>query len=419
MDVAKKSKKAQGFLIFSAFFLYILFIGVKNVYTAEIALIQLIFKIDKPTASMTTTYYFFTYCATQVLLFLFMRKFNLKIFLTITLGIASLLMFSVGFCPENTIVPIYVVYAIGGVFQAGLWAGIVAILSMYLPGEKLAFANKIMAIGMPVAGGISYGFSSIFNSFGNWNLPFIILGALAFLAVGLFYFAILGVEKIPREKVAEGKKQSDGKKVEYKIFNLDKPIKRIGFYVVVLALCLLTGSLYFGITNWIPSLMVDIYKMPQATATLITTIVPLSIVLGSIVVIDLCERYKNTMLIGAICFSISLVLILYLIFFYNLNLIVTLIVLVLLLNIVNGGRNIFSSILAFKMRAQINAGGLAAISNAFSSLGAGFAPTIVGAIIEVSGWQVSYITLFGICAVTVGVLVVLTIMVNNNLRKQK
>ena len=165
MDVAKKAKKAQSFLIFSAFFLYILFIGVKNVYTAEIELIKTVFGIDKPTASMTTTYYFCTYGVTQVLLFFFMRKFNVKIFLTVSLGIAALLMFSVGLCPENSIVPIYVIYAIGGVFQAGLWAGIIGILSTHLPGEKLAFANKIMAIGLPVAGGISYGFSSIFELF--------------------------------------------------------------------------------------------------------------------------------------------------------------------------------------------------------------------------------------------------------------
>jgi sugar phosphate permease len=120
-----------------------------------------------------------------------------------------------------------------------------------------------------------------------------------------------------------------------------------------------------------------------------------------------------------LCFVISLVLILYLIFFYKLNLIATLVVLVLLLNIVNGGRSTIGSILAFKMRNQINAGGFSAISNAFASLGAGIAPTVLGAIMEASGYQVSYITLFGICAVTVALLGVLSIIVSANLRKQK
>ena len=413
------AKRTYNFLIFSSFFMYILFIGVKNTFTAEIALIMTVFGINKPTASMTTTYYFVTYGITQILLFFFLSKFNIKKFLIATLSVAACLMFSVGLC--TGIVQIYVIYAISGFFQAGLWAGIIAVLSLYLPKSKLASANKALAVGYPVAGGISYGFSAIFNSFGNWNLPFIVLGTLAFLSVWMFYLATTRAEKIAHiDKIeVEEKKEEKTSQDEYKIFNIDTKVKRFSFYIIMLILSFLSASLYFAVIGWIPSLMKDIYSMNEATAALITMVVPLSVMFGAIIVIDLCEKYKNTMLVAMVAFAISIVFAVFLVFFYGFNMIVSLVVIIIMLNLVHGARNIFSSITTFKMRKQLNSGGFAALVNSTASIGAGVAPTIIGAVIDSAGWQVSYITVLALDVVIVSILIVLSFMVNANLKKQK
>lgn len=414
-----KIKKAYNFLVFSALIMYILFLAVKNSFTAEITTIMDFFAIDKPTASMTTTYYFFTYGITQIFLFFFISKFNLKWFLTTTLSISAILMFVVGFC--TNIVQIYIIYAISGIMQAGLWAGIIAVLSLYLPKKLIAGANKILSIGMPVAGGLSYGVSAIFNSFGNWSGPFIIMGALVFVAVWVFYLAIINVQKVYRYDLSSASENTivESKEKEIELFDLSTKLKKILFYLTSFALSFLSTSIYFAILNWIPSLMVDIYEMSNSVSTLITTIVPLSIIAGPIIVINYCEKYKNLMLVAAVFFAMSIIFVLYMVFFYSFNLIASLVILIILLNIVHGARSIFSSIMAFKIRNQVNSGGYAAIANAFASLGASFAPTIIGAIIESAGWGVSYLTILIINIVLVALLILFGMWSRKHINKQK
>ena len=136
-------------------------------------------------------------------------------------------------------------------------------------------------------------------------------------------------------------------------------------------------------------------------------------------IIDICERYKNIIVVATVSFTLALVFALFMVLYYGINMIVSLIVIVVLLNVVHGARNIFSSITAFKMRKQINSGAFCALTNSAASLGAGIAPTIIGAIIDSVGWQMSYLTIFAVDGVIVAILVVLSLIVNANLKKQK
>ena len=415
-SINKNHIKTYKLLICVSLIMYICFISVKNVFSAEIALIMKIFNIDKPTASMTTTYYFFTYGITQIVLFFILGKMNLKKYLTITLLISAVLMISVGFC--NGITQIYVIYALSGFVQAGLWAGIIAVLSMYLPKKMLASANRVLSLGMPIAGGISYGVSAIFNAFNNWNLPFIILGALSLVSVCVFCFLLKRVDKIPRFFEEETDNSATKRDVEYKLVDLSSAWKKVCFYVTFLILSFLSTALYYAVLNWIPSLMVDVFSLSESVSTLITTIVPLSMMIGAVVFINFCEKYKNVMMLGVVFFAISLIILLFLVFFYNFNMIVSLVAIILFLNIVHGARSLFYSVLPLKMRNQLNSGALAAIANAFASLGASVAPTVIGAVIESSGWAISYLAVFVVEAVMILIMIALGIAIGKNLKKQ-
>ena len=56
-----KEKTRYNFLIFACAFLWIMMMGSKNVYTAELVEIGVVFGVNKAEASLAMTYYFITY----------------------------------------------------------------------------------------------------------------------------------------------------------------------------------------------------------------------------------------------------------------------------------------------------------------------------------------------------------------------
>ena len=77
-EQVKKDRISKTF-IWACFFLYILMMGSKNSYTAEIVEIMTVFDTTKARASLAMTYYFVTYAVAQIILTFIMGKINLRI----------------------------------------------------------------------------------------------------------------------------------------------------------------------------------------------------------------------------------------------------------------------------------------------------------------------------------------------------
>ena len=183
-SVAEKDKiKCAKFLIWAGFFVYVLMMGSKNVYTAEVAAIQLAFGKTKAEASLAMTYYFITYAIGQLAIAPLFSKINIKIYLTITAGLSSALTVLIGFMPSMEL--LYVLCAVNGALQAGIYSGVMAIISKYAPAKLLPYANRVMSTGGAIYGVLSYGVPAIFVGFGLWNVPFVLLGIVFAITVVL------------------------------------------------------------------------------------------------------------------------------------------------------------------------------------------------------------------------------------------
>ena len=91
----KKRNRAYWMLIVSSFLLYVVMTGAKNVYTAEMSLVEKFFGVDKATVSATMQYYFYTYAGVQLLLVPFMQKLNIKWYLNVVILIILIKLLSV------------------------------------------------------------------------------------------------------------------------------------------------------------------------------------------------------------------------------------------------------------------------------------------------------------------------------------
>ena len=75
------------------------------------------------------------------------------------------------------------------------------------------------------------------------------------------------------------------------------------------------------------------------------------------------------------------------------------------------------SVISYKLSEYVNAGAHAGLMNAAGGISAGLAPTILGAIIDSNGWQVSYITIFAIIFITT--IFVFALLISLNKSRQK
>ena len=75
------------------------------------------------------------------------------------------------------------------------------------------------------------------------------------------------------------------------------------------------------------------------------------------------------------------------------------------------------AVLPLKMSGGISSGGLGCLMNAAGGFAAGFAPMIVGSIIETSGWQISYVIVFIITIALFIALLATMFLLNKNKKK--
>ena len=76
--------------------------------------------------------------------------------------------------------------------------------------------------------------------------------------------------------------------------------------------------------------------------------------------------------------------------FYNRNVFFVLVLIVAFIIIANGVKAIAVSIMAFKMRREMNATSYSAIANALASIAARVTPTLIAKVIDSTGWTAAY-----------------------------
>lgn len=86
----------------------------------------------------------------------------------------------------------------------------------------------------------------------------------------------------------------------------------------------------------------------------------------------------------------------------------------------NGIKAIVLRVMTFKFHTVINAGSYSAIVNAVASLSAGVTPTIIGAVIDTSGWQSAYLVVIRLSVfVTLALVIINMLVILDNKKTQK
>ncbi len=412
-----KNKKYYNFLIFACVLIWFICIGSKNIYTAEYIEIGNLFGVDKPRASLAMTFNFIFYSAVQILLFFIMGKINIKWYMFISIFLSGLVTVFVALATD--LWQLWWILAINGILQAGVWGMCTAILDKYLPIYMKAKANMLMNVAMPASGIISYGSASLFVSFKRFDSPFTFFGILLSISAVLFFIAVSKCAKLKKQQVVNQNTSNtvDFMPIKNLPFTLKTKKKKTLFVVISFALSILVHFVYYGVLNWLPSLLTENFAMKESIAQAISAIAPIAVAIGPVLAIRHCETHPDFVFVGFIYLSLACILSLLLIFLFKTNVILTLVLVCVFLVIIQGTISMVFSVISYKLSQYVNAGAHAGLMNAAGGISAGLAPTILGAIIDSNGWQVSYITIFAIIFITTLFVFALLISLNKNRQK--
>ena len=405
-NIETKRKKYALMLVWACFSTYFLAMATKNTYTAEMIALQDVFNKTKPQISLAMTYFFITYAIMQVALSTFMTKINLRLYLTVTVAISAIFTLLLGISP--TIEFVYVVCALNGIVQAGIYSGCMSMLGKYLPPEMLNFANKIMNFAASAYGILSYGTSAFFVNLGLWNYPFFLMGALSLASAFFLLYSINKAKEYECCKMSSVSTSNVKEIKEIEFMTFSNKTQKVSWLLIVFVIILFSNTMGFMIMNWAPKLLYDVFGLSQSYSILITLVVSLFSALCAIWVVNICAKRENLIKISAIFFFVSVLIGVVMIFLYDLNIVLSIVLLLLSLVFATGARAVFGGIMAFRMRKQIDPGIYLSSTNAIASVCAGVAPVMAGAIIEAFTGHTGYSVLFIVFSI-VGVALLITL----------
>lgn len=407
--------KVGKLLIFACFFMYMMSMAVKGIFAAEVAYIQKLWSIGYAKTSMANTFYFVTYGLVQVFMFIFMSKINIRKYLAFTVPFSAICAVLMG--TSTDIVQMWAYFGLTGALQAGIFCGCNSTLTKNLPTCQLSIANRFMNLGYASGTVIAYGLCGLCISYDLWRLPYFVLGSIFFVSVIFF----LIVEKYA-SRYSHINEMIDGHNLTVKtnkvaddendpIFTLETRKKRIIFYTVDLTLTFIITALYYCIMNNVTPLLANEHGLGQNVAIYVSILAPIAISLGPMILISACNKDRDFIRQGIKYMFIVLPIPLLLAFFYKVHVILALVLTIIFVVLTNGVKSIALSVITFKMRKHINSGAYSAISNAIASIAAGVTPTMIGSVIDNSGWKTAYFVTFAVALTLTLSLIVIDVIV--------
>ena len=407
-----KDNKSDWILLISVWLFYVSMMVNKSIYTAEIIEIMNYFNVDKSTASYATTAYYFTYGFMQLVFAKLVSKINVRKYLTVMILLSGVCTFLVG--STTSLWQSCLLLGLNGIFHAGVWPGCLSVVSRYISPNMQTTANGVLSVGFAAGFILSYITSALFIQISTWKLTFWLFGILTIPATLFFERMYRKAEKSTVvSETQKSQKQTVNKEFEHLKHTLIQKLLRI-FFLLACLLAFLANVVYYGISNWVPTLMYDVFNMPSSISTLLSVLVPIVGIFGPFIAIWLGKRHNvfKVCIIHTVIYSIF---ILALLFFYRINFLFSLVASVLSLMVIRGVTNTLGIALVLKARNIYNPAVFASIINAMASLGASVSPPVTGAILDNFGRPTYYIVLLVIAMIWL-LLAVLCLKISRRLR---
>ena len=386
----REHKSAAVHLILSCWLAYTLSICLKMAYGASMTAVKEEYLIGSDLlAGLPITLYYLTYALIQFALAAFIGKIELKRYLLVTCLPGGLLFVSVFFYSPFWYVN--VVMALEGVLLGAVWCGCMQLFRRLVPSAMLGRAILFMGAGFSAGSALSFGVSALAMKLQNWRIGFLTIGAAFSLALIYMLFSVRRAEAVGLS--AGEPVESAGKPIWHAARASARPL-----VVMAVAAALLQGLLYYGFSNWMPTILKSNFDLAKERATLISILLPVVTYVGPVLAQMISNKLKNDFVSVALMASFTMVLSLVLSYTYHLHLALTVAVIVISCVFLRSVSMLYGSLIPMHAGAYINTGSSVAIVNAAACVAAAASPLLIGAILDATGrsWFLCFLFLFGL-----------------------
>lgn len=371
-------------LIVACFCLYVFCIAAKSIYTVEIVEIIKHYGTTKQVAGVATLMSFITYAGMQLVFAKLAKKLNIPLFIVISSFVGALAYGLFPFC--GNIYQIWVLSAFGGAFTASIYPACMAVIEKYLPSSMFLRANMVMSLGFSVSFALDYLCGSFFVSIDAWELGFWVFAFLFLLAALFFYGAV----KLCRRYTVDEEAKSDTRVSEGVRTLEHKWDKKIVVFIIFTGLLgFWSNFIYYGIANWMTSLLHEVFALSSSVAIFLTLLVPLLAYAGSLLEIWFCRRF-SFWTVSAAFSMVAVISTLLLAFSFSFRVWLTLLLSLIAIIFIRAIASLAAFEIPLKSVHLMNAGKLGAIINTFSAVGAAIASPIFGKVIDSGGYMIYY-----------------------------
>ena len=301
---------------------------------------------------------------------------NIRNFLVITSLLSAISFGCVFFC--SSLAQIWVILALNGVLQSGVYGGFMSLFGKYLPDGMSEYVSNVLSLGLPLGTALTYGASAFFVACFSWRYTYLLFAALFILSIFVFLLAERRVKIILHETVT-----SKAPEKKERIVPEKKGVGMLVFYIAIISL--FVSIIYYGMTNWVPNLLKELHGMPAEYSMLVTILVPFAMIPGPILAANSSKKHKNYFGVCVVFGLCSLVFCLALLFFYSSNIVTAILLSATALLFLRGLLNMVCTYIPLILKKSYDAGKLSMISNALASFGAGIAPFVTGLIMDMNG----------------------------------
>ncbi len=384
--ISKRAKGITYLLMLVYFGSYIMRIN----FAAMLATIYPDIGVTKSAISVVITGMTVFYGAGQIINGVLGDKIKPKYMLTAGLALAATCNIGMFFC--TTVPAMTAVWCVNGFAHAMLWPPIVRLMSANLTDTEYGYAAVRVSCASSIGTILIYSMCPLLLKIISWRWIIFCLAIVGFAIAALWVLLYPRLfKKAPGSEIVE--KKEEVAPVEKKTV----PLPRVVWVSVVLIFIgiVLQGMLRDGVTNWMPSYLLESFGMPAENAIFATVILAVFSMI-SFTVFDLLHRkvFHNEVTCAAVIFvgSAACAFLLYIINLFASSVITSMLLMAVIVACMHGINLMLITVVPKRFIKSGKVSTFSGLLNAGTYVGAAIATPVFALIAENASWNMNVLT---------------------------
>ncbi|MGN0527747.1 MAG: MFS transporter [Eubacterium sp.] len=295
----------------------------RTCYSAAIASVVNSGIYDKGQIGLVGTAFFICYGAGQIISGIAGDRVNpFSMVLLGSLGSAACC-FSMAYAKSLALMA--VIWGVNGIFQSMLWAPLLRIFSETINSALREKAVLNIALSLPVGTVLAYLCSTLILKYSSWNSIFLCGSAVIFASFILMTTTVMRCKgSIITQNTVKSKKSDIKNKSGF------LPLLISSGLLIIIVPSFLHGMMRDGITNWVPTMIMEEYGASESFSVFLTVVLPIFNAFGAYIITPLYKKLGcNEMKTAGVCSLLALIPMCLLLFIGKLPVIASIILLAL------------------------------------------------------------------------------------------